>query len=153
MDSTTGGVLGIFGFLASVGGLIYTAINHKRIRCRCCGKDVDMSVDVDSTEPTVLPARTAPISNRIASIIDTSPTTNTNINESGSASESGSAIISESASASASASASESASESASASASANEVTKYEEYREDMYSKDLEPPRKKNKKSRVAPSD
>ena len=141
MDSTTGGVLGIFGFLASVGGLIYTAINHKRIRCRCCGKDVDMSVDVDSTEPTVLPARTAPISNRIASIIDTSPTTNTNINESENASES----------ASASASASESASESASASA--NEVTKYEEYREDMYSKDLEPPRKKNKKSRVAPSD
>ena len=137
MDSTTGGVLGIFGFLASVGGLIYTAINHKRIRCRCCGKDVDMSVDVDSTEPTVLPARTAPISNRIASIIDTSPTTNTNINESENASES----------ASASASASESGS------ASANEVTKYEEYREDMYSKDLEPPRKKNKKSRVAPSD
>ena len=41
----------------------------------------------------------------------------------------------------------------ASESASANEVTKYEEYREDMYSKDLEPPRKKNKKSRVAPSD
>ena len=137
MDSTTGGVLGIFGFLASVGGLIYTAINHKRIRCRCCGKDVDMSVDVDSTEPTVPPtvlsARTAPISNRIASIIDTSPTTNTNINESENASESASA--------------------SESGSASANEVTKYEEYREDMYSKDLEPSRKKNKKSRVAPSD
>ena len=151
MDSTTGGVLGIFGFLASVGGLIYTAINHKRIRCRCCGKDVDMSVDVDSTEPTVLPARTAPISNRIASIIDTSPTTNTNINESENASESASA--SASASESASESASASASESESASASANEVTKYEEYREDMYSKDLEPPRKKNKKSRVAPSD
>ena len=151
MDSTTGGVLGIFGFLASVGGLIYTAINHKRIRCRCCGKDVDMSVDVDSTEPTVPPtvlsARTAPISNRIASIIDTSPTTNTNINESENASESASASASASESGSASASASESGS------ASANEVTKYEEYREDMYSKDLEPPRKKNKKSRVAPSD
>ena len=147
MDSTTGGVLGIFGFLASVGGLIYTAINHKRIRCRCCGKDVDMSVDVDSTEPTVLSARTAPISNRIASIIDTSPTTNTNINESENASESASASASASESGSASASASESGS------ASANEVTKYEEYREDMYSKDLEPSRKKNKKSRVAPSD
>ena len=135
MDSTTGGVLGIFGFLASLGGLIYTAINHKRIRCRCCGKDVDMSVDVDSTEPTVPPtvpddapgataatvpsARSVPTSNPRSSIIDTSPTTNENeyVN------------------------------------ASANEVTKYEEYREDMYSKDLEPSRKKNKKSRVAPSD
>jgi len=135
MDSTTGGVLGIFGFLASLGGLIYTAINHKRIRCRCCGKDVDMSVDVDSTEPTVPPtvlsARSVPTSNRRASIIDTSPNININTNTNTNISESASA----------------------SASASANEVTKYEEYREDMYSKDLEPPRKKNKKSRVAPSD
>ena len=140
MDSTTGGVLGIFGFLASLGGLIYTAINHKRIRCRCCGKDIDMSVDVDSTEPPTVPddqpGATAPTvpsvpsipsvttlstSNRRSSIIDTSPTTNENAN--------------------------------ANANANANEVTKYEEYREDMYSKELEPPRKKNKKSRVAPSD
>jgi len=51
MDSTTGGVLGIFAFLISSGGIIYTAINHKRVRCKCCGKDVDMSVDVDSTMP------------------------------------------------------------------------------------------------------
>ena len=142
MDSTTGGVLGIFGFLASLGGLIYTAINHKRIRCRCCGKDIDMSVDVDSTVPPTVPddqpgataptvpsvpsipsVTTLPTSNRRSSIIDTSPTTNENecVNES--------------------------------VNANANEVTKYEEYREDMYSKDLEPPRKKNKKSRVAPSD
>ena len=142
MDSTTGGVLGIFGFLASLGGLIYTAINHKRIRCRCCGKDIDMSVDVDSTEPPTVPddqpgataptvpsvpsipsVTTRPTSNRRSSIIDTSPTINENecVNES----------VNEN----------------------ANEVTKYEEYREDMYSKELEPPRKKNKKSRVAPSD
>jgi hypothetical protein len=100
-----------------------------------------MSVDVDSTEPTVPPtvpddapgataatvpsARSVPTSNRRASIIDTSPNININTNISASAS----------------------------ANASANEVTKYEEYREDMYSKDLEPSRKKNKKSRVAPSD
>ena len=47
MDSTTGGVLGIFGILISGGSVIYAAINHKRIRCRCCGKDLDISVDVD----------------------------------------------------------------------------------------------------------
>jgi len=147
MDSTTGGVLGIFGFLASLGGLIYAAINHKRIRCRCCGKDIDMSVDVDSTEPTVPPtvpdntpgataptvpsACSVPTSNRRSSVVDTSPNTSTNENANTNAS----------------------ANENASASASANEVSKYEEYREDMYSKDLEPPRKKNKKSRVVPSD
>ena len=49
MDSTTCGVLGIFGILISGGSVIYAAINHKRIRCRCCGKDLDISVDVDPT--------------------------------------------------------------------------------------------------------
>jgi hypothetical protein len=55
MDSTTGGVLGIFGILISGGSVIYAAINHKRIRCRCCGKDLDMSVDVDPTDPKAKP--------------------------------------------------------------------------------------------------
>ena len=58
MDSNTGGILGIFAFLTSAAGLIYAAINHKRIRCRCCGKDLDMSVDVDPTvvgKPTITP--------------------------------------------------------------------------------------------------
>ena len=32
-------------------GAVYTAVNHKKIRCKCCGKNLDMSVDVDSTEP------------------------------------------------------------------------------------------------------
>ena len=50
MDSNTGGILGIFAFLTSAAGLIYSAINHKRIRCRCCGKNLDMSVDVDPTD-------------------------------------------------------------------------------------------------------
>ena len=50
MDSNTGGILGIFAFLTSAAGLIYAAINHKRIRCRCCGRDLDMSVDVDPTD-------------------------------------------------------------------------------------------------------
>ena len=35
----------------SMGGAVYAAINHKKIRCKCCGKNLDMSVDVDSTEP------------------------------------------------------------------------------------------------------
>jgi len=51
MDSTTGGTLGIFGFLISAAGIVYTAINHKRLRCKCCGKDMDISVDVEPTTP------------------------------------------------------------------------------------------------------
>jgi hypothetical protein len=61
MDSNTGGILGIFAFLTSAAGLIYTAINHKRIRCRCCGRDLDMSVDVDTTDkPKPKPSQTLP---------------------------------------------------------------------------------------------
>ena len=45
----TGNVLGIFAFLVSIGGVIYTAINHKRFRLKCCGKDIDVSVDVEDT--------------------------------------------------------------------------------------------------------
>jgi len=50
MDSDAGNILGVFAFLTSSAGLIYAAVNHKRIRCRCCGRDVDMSVDVDPTD-------------------------------------------------------------------------------------------------------
>jgi hypothetical protein len=63
MDSNTGGILGIFAFLTSAAGLIYAAVNHKRIRCRCCGRDLDMSVDVDPTDvpkdKTVKPPETS----------------------------------------------------------------------------------------------
>ena len=59
MDSNTGGILGVFGFLVSFAGIIYTAINHKRIRCRCCGRDMDMSVDVEPTEAK--PAEVKPV--------------------------------------------------------------------------------------------
>ena len=53
MDSSTGGAVGIIAFLFSSAGLIYAAINHKKIRCKCCGKDMDMSIDVDTTDPPV----------------------------------------------------------------------------------------------------
>ena len=54
MDSTTAGGLGIFGILMSAGGLLYSAINHKKFRCHCCGKVLDASIDIDPTEPVVV---------------------------------------------------------------------------------------------------
>jgi hypothetical protein len=56
MDSSTSGALGIISLLLTGAGLVYTAINHKRIRCKLCGRDVDISMDIDSTEPTAAPA-------------------------------------------------------------------------------------------------
>lgn len=32
-------------------GYVYKAINHRRIRSRCCGVDLDASVDVEDTTP------------------------------------------------------------------------------------------------------
>ena len=50
MNSDTGSALSIISILVSVGGAIYAAINHKRLRCKCCGKNLEVQVDVDSTE-------------------------------------------------------------------------------------------------------
>jgi hypothetical protein len=57
MDQNASGTLSVIAFLISSAGAIYAAVNHKRIRMTCCGKKMDMSVDVDSTEPT---AKVAP---------------------------------------------------------------------------------------------
>jgi len=34
--------------LISIIGLIYTKLNHKRIRANCCGKKIEMELDIDS---------------------------------------------------------------------------------------------------------
>ncbi len=50
MDQTAqiGGVLGI---VITVGGLIYGTINHKRLRSTCCGRKIDIALDIESTIP------------------------------------------------------------------------------------------------------
>ena len=30
---------------------MYKMCNHKRLRCRICGKDLDMSIDLENTTP------------------------------------------------------------------------------------------------------
>lgn len=45
----TGAVLGGTGLFLSLVGIIYSAINHKHIRSTCCGKEIDISIDIDST--------------------------------------------------------------------------------------------------------
>jgi hypothetical protein len=46
----TGAVLGGTGLFISLVGIIYSAINHKHIRATCCGKQMDFSIDIDSTD-------------------------------------------------------------------------------------------------------
>lgn len=47
MDTST--FLGGTGLALSICGIIYSAINHKHIRSNCCGRNIEFSIDVDST--------------------------------------------------------------------------------------------------------
>ena len=53
MDNNTGGVLGIVALVVSIGGSIFAALNHKRVRSNCCGKSLEASLDVESTTPPI----------------------------------------------------------------------------------------------------
>jgi hypothetical protein len=59
MDSTTTSVLAVLGVVVSVGGAIISAINHTRVRSACCGKKLEVSLDVDKTSPA--PPGSAPL--------------------------------------------------------------------------------------------
>lgn len=45
------GAGGIGASIVAVLGLIYSAVNHKRIRSNCCGHLVSASVDIEPTTP------------------------------------------------------------------------------------------------------
>jgi hypothetical protein len=42
----TGSALGGAGLFISILGVIYSAINHKHIKTRCCGKVYEVSIDI-----------------------------------------------------------------------------------------------------------
>jgi hypothetical protein len=45
------GILSIVAIVVSIGGSILAVINHKRVRSTCCGKVLDVSLDVENTTP------------------------------------------------------------------------------------------------------
>ena len=52
MDPTTSNIFGVIGFAFTVAGGIYTAVNHKRIRSKCCGVSSEASLDIENTTPS-----------------------------------------------------------------------------------------------------
>jgi len=48
-DST---ILSIVGIVISVGGALFTIVNHKRCRSNCFGKKLELSIDIDQTQPS-----------------------------------------------------------------------------------------------------
>ena len=53
MDNQTTSVLALCGIVISGITTAITAINHRRIRSNCCGKALDVSVDIENTTPPV----------------------------------------------------------------------------------------------------
>jgi hypothetical protein len=45
------GAGGIGASIIAVLGLIYTAINHKKVRSKCCGREVSASIDIEPSSP------------------------------------------------------------------------------------------------------
>jgi len=52
MDQQTSNILSIIGIVVSVGGALFTIINHKRCKSNCFGKKLELSIDVDQTQPS-----------------------------------------------------------------------------------------------------
>jgi len=49
MDSTT--IMSGFALCIALGGAVLGVVNHRRIRSNCCGRNVVVSLDVESTTP------------------------------------------------------------------------------------------------------
>ena len=49
MDSQS---LASIAIAISTAGAIFTALNHTRVRSACCGKKLEVSLDVEKTTPT-----------------------------------------------------------------------------------------------------
>ena len=45
------GSAGIGASIVAVLGLIYTAINHKKLRSKCCGREITASIDIEPSSP------------------------------------------------------------------------------------------------------
>jgi hypothetical protein len=45
-------ILSIVAIVLSVGGTALAVINHTRVKSMCCGKKIEVSLDVDRTQPS-----------------------------------------------------------------------------------------------------
>jgi hypothetical protein len=52
MDAQSTNIVAFCGLAVSVLTAVIGAINHRRIRSNCCGKEVTASLDIETTTPT-----------------------------------------------------------------------------------------------------
>jgi len=54
MDSNN--ILSISAIVVSLCGTIYAAVNHTRVRSACCGRKIEVSLDIEKTTPPPIKA-------------------------------------------------------------------------------------------------
>jgi hypothetical protein len=59
MDLSESLILGYVALVISIATAVVGVINHKRIKSKCCGKEGDISIDIETTSPT--PTRVTPL--------------------------------------------------------------------------------------------
>ena len=53
-------VMGTVSLIVAIGGIVIAAINHKRLRSKCCGRKLEASIDIENTTPPRLADPPAP---------------------------------------------------------------------------------------------
>lgn len=56
-----GEIMATLAIIVSVVSSIVALVNHKKVKSKCCGKQLEMSIDIESTQQTkVSPTATTP---------------------------------------------------------------------------------------------
>jgi hypothetical protein len=50
MEDSTTNTIAIIGLVISVASTVIAVINHTRIKSMCCGKKIEMSIDISKTQ-------------------------------------------------------------------------------------------------------
>lgn len=57
----TNATLSTIAIVLSVTGALVGAINHTRVRSACCGRNAEMSLDIDKTSPIKTVEKSPPV--------------------------------------------------------------------------------------------
>jgi hypothetical protein len=66
-SESSGTTIGGISLFISICGMIYAGINHKRIRGKCCGREVSASIDI---EPTTSDSDMKPKDDKAESVVE-----------------------------------------------------------------------------------
>ena len=51
VSTQLGSYAGYISLAIAIGGMVIGAVNHRRIRSSCCGKEQSISLDIEATSP------------------------------------------------------------------------------------------------------